>query len=156
MLLMVTTLTFDPRKQSGIGWRRPTSDLLAAACPLILPMLVVNFKTFSDFTPVVFRDVSRTSKFCTLHRDSSHSEWDSGSAWSWVRASSLTAPQSSRTHRSNPARVVQKDRSCQPEFRFRGLPFLRCSTHWRGSLTTLQFVFSCAMNRFEGCAGREA
>src|SRR5262249_50455238 len=41
------------------------------------------------------------------------------------------------------------------EFFLRGLPFLRCSTHWRGSLTTLQFVLSCVMSRFEGCAVAE-
>jgi hypothetical protein len=51
--------------------------------------------------------------------------------------------------------VVQKERSCQPEFFFRGLPLLRCNTHWRGSSTTLQLALSCAMSRFEGCASEE-
>src|SRR5262245_18639919 len=65
------------------------------------------------------------------------------------------SPQYSRTQRSSACRVVQKDLSFQPEFFLRGLPFLRCSTHWRGSLTILRFVLSCAMSRFEGCAGPE-
>ena len=42
-----------------------------------------------------------------------------------MRELSSISPHSSRIHRNNPSRVVQKDRSCQPEFFLRGLPFLR-------------------------------
>ncbi len=38
----------------------------------------------------------------------------------------------------------------------RGLPCLRCSNHCSGSSTTLQFVLSWAMRRFEGCARSSA
>jgi hypothetical protein len=69
---------------------------------------------------------------------------------------SPTKLQSSRTQRSSPAHVVQKDRSYQPEFLFRGLPFLRCSTHWRGSSTTLQLAFNWIVSRFGGALAAAA
>src|SRR5262249_48828133 len=36
---------------------------------------------------------------------------------------------------------------------FAGVSLSSLQDHWRGSSTTLQFRLTCAMSRFEGCAG---